>query len=92
MTDQTAPADAADPGGRAASADSGALEALAAEAWESQMTAHPVYATVTGDRRFDDRLRANGPGALAADEARLSGLLARTTAIEPDTLSRPSTA
>ena len=90
MTDQTASTDATDatdPGGRSASAVSGALQALAAEAWESQMTAHPVYATVTGDRRFDDRLRANGPGALAADEARLGGLLARTTAMEPDTLS-----
>ena len=90
MTDQTASTDATDatdPGGRSASAVSGALQALAAEAWESQMTAHPVYATVTGDRRFDDRLRANGPGALAADEARLSGLLARATAVEPDALA-----
>jgi uncharacterized protein (DUF885 family) len=87
MTDRTVPADAADPGAPADPAASAALQALAAEAWESQLAAHPVYATVTGDRRFDDRLRANGPGALAADEARLSGLLARTTTIEPDTLS-----
>jgi uncharacterized protein (DUF885 family) len=87
MTDRTVPADAADPGAAADPAASAALQALAADAWESQLAAHPVYATVTGDRRFDDRLRANGPGALAADEARLSGLLARTTTIEPDTLS-----
>jgi uncharacterized protein (DUF885 family) len=87
MTDRTVPADAADPGTPADPAATAALQALAAEAWESQLAAHPVYATVTGDRRFDDRLRANGPGALAADEARLSGLLARTTTIEPDTLS-----
>jgi uncharacterized protein (DUF885 family) len=87
MTDRTVPADAADPGAPADPAASAALQALAADAWESQLAAHPVYATVTGDRRFDDRLRANGPGALAADEARLSGLLARTTTIETDALS-----
>ncbi|HEX2756558.1 MAG TPA: DUF885 domain-containing protein [Candidatus Limnocylindrales bacterium] len=63
------------------------LASLAAEAWDSQMAAHPVLATALGDRRFDDRLRKNGPGAGAADAARLSGLSHRAAAIDPATLS-----
>ena len=51
------------------------------------MAAHPVAATALGDRRFDDRLRANGPGAIAADVARLTGLTARVEAIEPASLA-----
>src|SRR5258706_10174694 len=66
---------------------SAALAALAAEAWDSQMAAHPVYATALGDRRFDDRLRANGPDALAADAARLDGFLGRVAAIDPGALA-----
>ncbi|GAC1663528.1 MAG: hypothetical protein NVS9B8_02680 [Candidatus Limnocylindrales bacterium] len=64
---------------------SDALAALAAEAWDSQMAAHPVLATALGDRRFDDRLRANGPTALVADAARL-GALAERVASEPTDL------
>ena len=76
MTDPTAPTDS--------TAD---LASLAADAWDSQMAAHPVYATALGDRRFDDRLRANGPGALAADEDRLEGWLAIAGTIDPAGLS-----
>src|SRR4051812_22687159 len=65
---------------------SGALEALAEEAWDGQMAAHPLYATALGDRRFDDRLRANEPGALAADAARLRALRDRAAAIDPSDL------
>jgi uncharacterized protein (DUF885 family) len=65
----------------------GRLDALAAEAWDRQMATHPVYATSLGDRRFDDRLRDNRPGALAAEEAQLAGLLARATGIDPATLT-----
>jgi uncharacterized protein (DUF885 family) len=62
------------------------LAALADEAWDSQMAAHPLYATSLGDRRYDALLRPNGPGALAADTERLTGLLAAANAIEPDDL------
>jgi uncharacterized protein (DUF885 family) len=76
---------ASDP---AASADPAAhLAALAAEAWESEMAAQPIYATVTGDRRFDDRLPANGPGAVDAEADRLGALLGRAEAIDAGTLS-----
>src|SRR5258706_16231233 len=63
------------------------LASLADEAWDSQMAAHPVYATALGDRRFDGRLRANGPGAISADAARLGELMTRTRSIDPTTLS-----
>ncbi len=75
MTDTTSAPDAA-----------AGLASLAAEAWESQMAAHPVYATVLGDRRFDDRLRENGPGAIDADTARLGALLGRAEAIDAEAL------
>jgi uncharacterized protein (DUF885 family) len=92
MTDSTKPATDAVPNDRAADqtagTDAGArLASLAEEAWDSQMTAHPLFATSLGDRRFDDRLRDNGPGALAADAARLRPLLARAEAIEPHALA-----
>src|SRR6476660_7028694 len=63
------------------------LASLAAGVWDSQMAAHPVYATALGDRRFDDRLRDNGPGALAADATRLTGWQEQTRAIDPAGLS-----
>ena len=63
------------------------LASLSAEGWDSQMAAHPIYATALGDRRFDDRLRANGPGALATDATRLDAFLTRATAIEAEGLS-----
>ncbi len=63
-----------------------ALTALAAEAWDSHMAAHPVYATTLGDRRFDDRLRPNGPGALEADGQRLIGWLNAAEAIDANAL------
>ena len=63
------------------------LAALAAQAWDSEMSAHPLYATALGDRRFDDRLRANGPTALADDAARLNGLLRQAQAFDTSSLS-----
>ncbi|MEO5940321.1 MAG: DUF885 family protein, partial [Candidatus Limnocylindrales bacterium] len=76
MTEPTAPA-----------SDATRLATLAGAAWESQIAAHPVVATALGDRRFDDRLRANGPGAGAADEARLAALLSATEEIDPEALT-----
>src|SRR5258705_891931 len=81
-TDDHAGRTESEPGNAAAR-----LASLSAEAWDSQMAAHPVYATALGDRRFDDRLRANGPGALDDDRARLSGLLARAKKIDPTGLA-----
>ncbi len=76
-----------DPTAAAARTAAERLASLAGDAWESQMAAHPVWATAMGDRRFDDRLRENGPGALVADADRLSGLLGQATAIDAAPLS-----
>jgi uncharacterized protein (DUF885 family) len=84
MTNETAPQSAVDATG---AAPSPGLAALAADVWDSQMAAHPVDATALGDRRFDDRLRANGPTALAADAERLRGLVALTDRIDPHRLT-----
>jgi len=62
---------------------------LAADAWDGQMASHPEFATSIGDRRFDDRLRPNGPGALDAETERLTGLLQRAASIDLATLARP---
>jgi uncharacterized protein (DUF885 family) len=51
------------------------------------MASHPVEATALGDRRFDDRLRPNGPGALEAEAERLDAALRRAEAIDPRSLS-----
>ena len=64
-----------------------ALADLAAEAWEQVIAAQPVYATAIGDRRFDDRLRANDPGAIDRETAELAALAARADAIDPAGLS-----
>ncbi len=67
--------------------DTGArLNALADEAWESQMASNPVEATSLGDRRFDDRLSANGPGAAVAETDRLEAFRRRAIEIDPATL------
>jgi uncharacterized protein (DUF885 family) len=59
-----------------------ALADLAAEAWEQVIAGQPVYATALGDRRFDDRLRANDPGALDREAAQLAELSARAEAVD----------
>src|SRR4029079_3942049 len=64
-----------------------ALADLAAEAWEQVIAAQPVYATAIGDRRFDDRLRANDPGAIDRETAELAALATRAQAIDPSGLS-----
>src|SRR3954463_13083039 len=61
---------------------SSALADLAQRVWDGHMAAHPVYATALGDRRFDDRLRANGPGAIEDDVRRLSSALDEVRAID----------
>src|SRR3954469_4523138 len=61
---------------------SSALADLAQRVWDGHMAAHPVYATALGDRRFDDRLRANGPGAIEDDVRRLRSALDEVRAID----------
>jgi uncharacterized protein (DUF885 family) len=70
-----------------ASEASQALADLAAEAWEQYIAGHPIYATAVGDRRFDDRLRPNEPGAIEREAEVLAGLSRRADAIDPALLS-----
>lgn len=63
------------------------LGELAEEVWDRRMASHPVEATALGDRRFDDRLRPNGPGALEAEAERLDAALRRARSIDPERLS-----
>jgi uncharacterized protein (DUF885 family) len=64
-----------------------ALAELAAEAWEQFILGQPIYATAVGDRRFDDRLRPNDPGAVDREADVLGGLARRAEAIDPIGLS-----
>jgi uncharacterized protein (DUF885 family) len=66
---------------------SAALAELANRFWDGEMAAEPIYATALGDRRFDDRLRDNGPGAQDAEIARLEGILREARAIPADALA-----
>jgi uncharacterized protein (DUF885 family) len=63
------------------------LATLAEDAWDSSAAANPIAATASGDRRFDDRLPDNAPGAAERNRTRLSELEARRAAIDAATLS-----
>jgi len=57
------------------------LVALAAEAWDLAMEAEPIYATVVGDHRFDDRLPDNSASGIEALIAAQRAQLERARAI-----------
>src|SRR3954469_14833121 len=63
-----------------------ALARLAEEAGGGGKASQPVAATALGDRRFDDRLRPNGRGAIAADVDRATDLIRRAEALDPNAL------
>jgi uncharacterized protein (DUF885 family) len=73
--------------GGASSAASQALADLAGAAWDQVIAGQPVEATALGDRRFDDRLRPNEPGAIEREMESLSGLARQAEAIDPAALS-----
>ncbi|MEO5919119.1 MAG: DUF885 domain-containing protein [Candidatus Limnocylindrales bacterium] len=62
------------------------LDALSEEFWQAYLAAHPGFATVLGDRRFDDRLEDLSPAAESAWTAFLELTIERATAIDPDRL------
>jgi uncharacterized protein (DUF885 family) len=64
-----------------------ALRSLADRFWDEYLAAHPTWATVIGDRRFDDRLEDVSPEAIEARIRWLDGVTARADAIPPDQLS-----
>jgi uncharacterized protein (DUF885 family) len=64
-----------------------ALRTLADRFWDGYLTAHPTWATVIGDRRFDDRLEDVSPAAVQAHIAWLDRVAADAGAIEPADLT-----
>jgi uncharacterized protein (DUF885 family) len=72
---------------RASPDPAAALAELAQRFWDGEMAAEPIAATALGDRRFDDRLRDNGPGAADAEIARVEAILGEARRIPADTLS-----
>ncbi len=69
-----------------AGAGAAALAALADEYWQRRMLADPIEATLTGDRRYDDRMPDESPAAFAAETARLRALRGRVAAVEAGAL------
>jgi len=63
------------------------LASLADRFWDGFLRANPAFATVIGDRRFDDRLEDRSPEAMRAELDRLDFVVAAATAIDPDALS-----
>ncbi len=67
----------------AATAASAALRTIADDFWEAFLQAHPTFATIMGDRRFDDRLEDLSPEAREAEILRLAATVKGASAIDP---------
>jgi uncharacterized protein (DUF885 family) len=63
------------------------LVGLADRFWDGFLRANPAFATVIGDRRFDDSLEDRSPEALRVELDRLDFVVGSATAIDPDALS-----
>ena len=64
-----------------------ALRTLADRFWDGYLAAYPTWATIIGDRRFDDRLEEISPPAIDARISWLDGVAAEARAIPTDGLS-----
>jgi uncharacterized protein (DUF885 family) len=60
-----------------------ALRSLADRFWDDYLATYPTWATVIGDRRFDDRLEDVSPDGVAARASWLDGVAAVATSIDP---------
>jgi uncharacterized protein (DUF885 family) len=75
-----APGPAAD---RALDARRKALASLLAEEWEARLRDDPEFASILGDRRYNDRWTDSSPEAIARKFAKNRGFLQRLEAIDP---------
>ena len=64
-----------------------ALRDLAEEFWQGLMRAEPVWATMLGDRRYDDLLDDISPAGRDAERIRLRDVADRARVIDPSSLS-----
>ena len=62
------------------------LRSLAAGFWDGYLAAYPTWATVIGDRRFDDRLEDASPEGIAARIRWLEDVATAAEALEPETI------
>jgi uncharacterized protein (DUF885 family) len=63
------------------------LRSLADRFWEDYLAEFPTWATIIGDRRFDDRLEDGSPAAVGRRIEWLSGVARAADAIDPAGLS-----
>ena len=66
---------------------SDALRSLADRFWEGYLAAYPTWATVIGDRRFDDRLEDASHDAIAGRIRWLDGVADAGESLDPDSLT-----
>jgi uncharacterized protein (DUF885 family) len=64
-----------------------ALDQLAADYWDAWLAQHPTFATAIGDRRFDDRMPDNSPGARDAWRRQLDSFERRLAEIGEDSVT-----
>jgi len=81
--------DGSDGGSRDRTAASAELDRLATAFWEDVLETNPTFATVLGDRRFDDRLDDPTPAALTAVARRRRATAQAAGAIDGDQLTQP---
>ena len=62
------------------------LAKLCNDFWEDNLITHPLAATGIGDHRYDDRLDDNSPKAIASEQKRLEGFLARAEKLSVEQL------
>jgi uncharacterized protein (DUF885 family) len=63
------------------------LRSLADGFWEGYLAAYPTWATVIGDRRFDDRLEDVSPDAIARRIQWLDGVAAAAGRVDPGAIA-----
>ena len=63
------------------------LAAVLAEEWETHLREDPMFATLTGDRRYDDRLPGASEGDYERRRRQLEAFVRRAEAVDPGALS-----
>ncbi|HSL97741.1 MAG TPA: DUF885 domain-containing protein [Candidatus Deferrimicrobiaceae bacterium] len=59
------------------------LAALADRFWDGYLETYPIFATIIGDRRFDDRLPDRSPAAIARQRAWFEEIARSARAVDP---------